>query len=142
MKLSDIKAEAEKDLKIDETQLDREAINIPILHDKYLKMFVDESILLNKLKSNKKKLWLEKWLYYMGKADAKVYKDKPFDLKVLRTDVNMFIEGDDEIQHLVDRLNIQQRKVDYLEKTLNQINQKSWNIKNAIAFMQFTQGGL
>ena len=35
-------------------------------------------------KGEHKRLYREKWEYYGGKADAKVYAAKPFDLKVLK----------------------------------------------------------
>ena len=40
---------------------------------------------------------MQKWEYYGGKSDAKVYAAKPFDLKVLKTDLQMYINSDEEI---------------------------------------------
>ena len=42
-------------------------------------------------------MYREKWEYYGGKADAKIYATKPFDLKVLKTDLAVYITSDEEI---------------------------------------------
>ena len=39
MNLDELQAQAEKDLKIDDTELDIESLNTPIIHAKYLKHY-------------------------------------------------------------------------------------------------------
>jgi len=52
MTFDELKQMIVKDLKIDETALDRESANTPQLHNKYLVMFMDEKMKLNKLKND------------------------------------------------------------------------------------------
>ena len=66
-------------------------------------------------KNDYKRLYREKWEYYGGKTDAKVYATKPFDLKVLKTDLSVYIESDQEI---IDAEN----KIVYLEETVKYID--------------------
>jgi len=49
MKIEDIVSEWDKDSKIDETELGTEAAKIPKLHNKYLKFFMGERIVLFKM---------------------------------------------------------------------------------------------
>ena len=46
MKLEDIQELWHKDREIDYTELGTESIRIPLIHDKYLKIFTDERIRL------------------------------------------------------------------------------------------------
>jgi len=48
MKLEEIKKMVEKDLVIDRTELDIEALKTPQLHGKYLNILIDEKLLLIK----------------------------------------------------------------------------------------------
>ena len=53
----------------------------------------------------------DKCKYYTGKTPAEVYAEKPFDLKILRTDIDKYLESDTELQR-------SKQKVDYLEITV------------------------
>ena len=78
-----------KDFKLDDTELDRESVNIFLLHNKYLIHFNKFNLL--KKDQDHKTLIREKWEYYTGKADPSVYQVKPFDIKVLKADVHIYI---------------------------------------------------
>ena len=78
MTLEELQESANRDLKIDDTDLGTESINIPILHNKYLQHFNKFSLLLKKAEYDHKVLKRQKWEYYTGKSDPSVYKEKPF----------------------------------------------------------------
>ena len=84
----------------------------------------------------------EKWEYYTGKSDPSVYKDKPFDIKVLRADVHIYINSDDELQKIQAKVVYQEAIVYYLEQILKIITNRSFTIKNAIEWRRFTSGAL
>ena len=69
MTLEELQESANRDLKIDDTDLGTESINIPILHNKYLQHFNKFSLLLKKAEYDQKVLKRQKWEYYTGKAD-------------------------------------------------------------------------
>ena len=77
-----------------------------------------------------------------SKGDASVYAEKPFDLKVLRTDVDKYIESDDELIKAKQKKEYLTTVVDYLDKTIRQISNRGFTIKNAIDWRKFTSGGL
>ena len=84
----------------------------------------------------------EKWEYYTGKSDPSVYKEKPFDLKVLKADVHIYINSDDDLQKIQAKVVYQEAIVNYLEQILRIINNRSFTIKNAIEWRRFTSGAL
>jgi|TARA_B100001094_G_scaffold39332_2_gene33785 hypothetical protein len=142
MNLEELQTQAEKDLKIDDTELDRESLATPILHAKYLKHFSTYSLMLTKAKSEYSQLYKSKWLFYLGKAEPEAYKDNNFELKVLRQDVGTFIDADTDIikqKQKVDYLNVVNS---YLENILKQISNRGFQIKNAIDWKKFTEGGI
>ena len=47
-----------------------------------------------------KVMYRMKWEYYTGKANPEIYRDKPFDLKVLKADVGIYLDSDGELQQL------------------------------------------
>ena len=142
MTLDEIQAQADKDLVIDDTELDTESLKTPILHNKYLQYYNKFNLLLKKTQWEERTLNREKWEYYTGKSDPSVYKDKPFDIKVLRADVHIYINSDDELQKIQAKVVYQEAIVYYLEQILKIITNRSFTIKNAIEWRRFTSGAL
>jgi|TARA_X000001036_G_scaffold437641_1_gene483421 hypothetical protein len=142
MTLEELQAEADKDLVIDDTELDTESLKTPILHNKYLQYYNKFNLLLKKSQWEERTLNREKWEYYTGKSDPSVYKEKPFDLKVLKADVHIYINADEDLQKIQAKVVYQEAIVNYLEQILRMINNRSFTIKNAIEWRRFTSGAL
>jgi len=142
MTLEELQAQADKDLVIDDTELDTESLKTPILHNKYLQYYNKFNLLLKKSQWEERTLQREKWEYYTGKSDPSVYKEKPFDLKVLKNDVHIYINADEDIQKVQAKIVYQEAIVNYLEQILRMINNRSFTIKNAIEWRRFTSGAV
>tara|TARA_Y100000356_G_C11148672_1_gene229420 strand:+ start:144 stop:572 length:429 start_codon:yes stop_codon:yes gene_type:complete len=142
MNLEEIQEQAEKDLKLDDTELDIESLKTPELHNKYLKLLSKFSLLLKKADSDYAVLHRDKWEYYTGKADSKVYMEKPFELKILRADVDKYLLSDSEIILLSQKIEYLRTVVNHIEQVLKQINNRTFQIKNAIEWKKFTSGGI
>ena len=140
MTLEELQAQADKDLVIDDTELDTESLKTPILHNKYLQYYNKFNLLLKKSQWEERTLQREKWEYYTGKSDPEVYKQKPFDLKVLKNDVHIYINSDEDIQKIQAKIEYQSAIVSYLEQILRILNNRSFTIKNAIDWRKFTSG--
>ena len=56
MNIEELYDEVEKDLKIDDTELDLESIRTPQLHNKYLKLYTKHSLQLKRLQDEYKVL--------------------------------------------------------------------------------------
>jgi|TARA_R110000824_G_scaffold401740_1_gene614339 hypothetical protein len=132
-----------QDLDIDKTELDTESLKTPQLHNKYLIMHSQEKLKLEQLLSEKKIKRKNKWLYYTGKMSEeqlRFYGWEPFDLTILKTDVDRFIDADDDMIKLSAKLTLQQEVVDYLESVVKLISNRQWNIRAALDWIKFTQG--
>ena len=83
-----------------------------------------------------------KWEYYTGKADASVYAQKPFDLKILRTDIDKYLDSDEDLQKQKQKVDYLSTTVDFLDRTIRQIGNRGFTIKNAIDWRKFTSGAI
>lgn len=137
-----VKDQWKQDSVMDEDLLDHESIRIPQLHSKYLNFLSDVRLIKIKKEQDYKKLLREKFEYYTGKADAEVYKEKPFDLKILKQDVQLYIDSDEEIQSALNKLNYYKEMIFLLESILNNINTRGFQIKNSIDWQKFMQGSI
>ena len=66
--------------------------------------------------------------------------DKPFDLKILKADVGMYIDADIEYQEITQKEEYIKTMVDYLERILKQITARQWEIRNTIEWKKFLHG--
>ena len=142
MTLEELQQQVDRDFKLDDTELDTESTKIPLLHNKYLQYYNKFNLLLKKSQWEERTLQREKWEYYTGKSDPSVYKEKPFDLKVLKNDVHIYINADEDIQKVQAKIVYQEAIVNYLEQILRMINNRSFTIKNAIEWRRFTSGAV
>ena len=142
MTLEELQQSVDRDLKIDDTELDTESIKIPLLHNKYLQHYNKFSLLLKKSEYEYRVLKRQKWEYYTGKADASVYQEKPFDLKILKADVHIYMDSDEELQKADQKEAYLKQVVSYLEQVLRSINTRNFIIKNAIDWKKFTSGAI
>jgi len=140
MNIDELYIEVERDIKIDDTELDLESIRTPQLHNKYLKLFTKHSLQYKKLQDDYKVLYRVKWEYYTGKASPEVYAENPFELKVLKSDIGIYIEADKDLQQLGQRMAYAKQIADYLERILREINNRNWTIRNTIEWKKFLHG--
>ena len=138
MTLEELQKLAEKDLKINDTELDLESLKTPQLHNKYLKFLNKWKLLLSKAQIDYYTMRKEKWEYYTGKAPQQVYAEKPFNLKILKTDIDKYMDADPELVKLKSKVEYIQAVIDFLDRTLKQISNRGFQIKNAIDWRKFT----
>ena len=140
MNIDELYNEIERDLKIDDTELDLESIRTPQIHNKYLKLYTTHSLQLKRLQDEYKVLYRVKWEYYTGKASPETYKEKPFEIKVLKSDIGIYIDADADLQQLSQKVAYTKQITDYLERILREINNRNWNIRNTIEWKKFLHG--
>ena len=140
MKIEDILKLIEEDKKIDYTQLDTESLKIPEQAVKYQQLAHDEAVTLRYLEREYNIMKLKRWMYYMGKASDEEYEKEPFDHKVLKTDINLFLEADKSLNELKDRISLQSEKLKLVVEAGKVMQNKSFNIKNALDHQKFMGG--
>ena len=140
MTLDELKLQVQKDLKVDDEHLDTESLKNQEIKATYLDHKSRYELLLFKAKGDYKRLYREKWEYYGGKADAKIYATKPFDLKVLKTDLAVYITSDEEIINAENKVGYLETIVDYIKGVIKSVDNRGWDIKNAIEWKKFEAG--
>jgi len=143
MKIEDIVSLWDKDCKIDETELAVESANIPLIHNKYLKIFMSERVQLIRMKAKQKQTKKLLTEYYLGELDREELQElgrDQFYKKVLKNEIDTYIDSDDMMIEIILKVALQQEKVDYIEAILKQLNNRGFQIKNAIDWNRFVQG--
>ena len=140
MNLDELKLQVQRDLKVDDEHLDTESLKNQEIKATYLDHKSRYELLLFKAKGDYKRMYREKWEYYGGKADAKIYASKPFDLKVLKTDLAVYITSDEEIINAENKIGYLETVVDYIKGVIKSVDNRGWDIKNAIEWKKFEAG--
>lgn len=142
MTLEELQELVDKDLKINESELDLESLKTPQLHNKYLKHYNNFKLLLTRAESDYKILKRVKWEYYTGKASPEVYKQKPFNLKIMKSDLDKYLDSDEDLIKSKQKIEYLETVVNYLDRTLKIISGRDWQIRNSIEWRKFTSGAI
>ena len=143
MNLDELKKQAKEYLAITEHEnMDQESYKNQLIKPKWLEYKTNYEQLLIMRKTDHQKMWREKWEYYGGKADAKVYAAKPFDIKVLKNDLQMYIQSDDEILELQNKISYYESIIKYIEGIIKSIDNRQWDIRNSQDWKKFEAGML
>jgi hypothetical protein len=143
MKIEEIFEHWEKDSQIDKTELGDAALNIPKLHHKYFQLLVNEKMQLRKLEAEFKRLKLDKYEFFTQGPNEDT-KDKGWKLPpkgmILKGDIPMYMEADEEIINISLKIGLQQEKVELLDSIIKTIINRNFVIRNAIDWQKFTMG--
>ena len=142
MTLEELQEQVDKDLKINESELDLESLKTPQLHNKYLKHYNNFKLLMTRAESDYKILKRVKWEYYTGKASPEVYKQKPFNLKIMKSDLDKYLDSDEDLIKSKQKIEYLETVVNYLDRTLKIVGGRDWQIRNAIEWRKFTSGAI
>ena len=129
MKFEEIQKLWSGDCEIDETELSQESVKIPQLHNKYLILFHDERLRLRTMKFDHSKLLKVKREYYSGRMDEtelEAYDWEPFQYKLLKADVQEYIDADDDIIEGKKKKSLQEEKVEYLESVVKSLSTRGY----------------
>ena len=142
-KFDELKSEAREDLAIVRLEnLDQESYKNQNIKPKWLEYKSRFELLKTQAHIKYTKLYREKWEYYGGKSDAKVYAAKPFDIKVLKNDLQMYINADDDIIELQAKITYYEVIITYIDGIIKSIDNRGWDIRNAQDWKKFEAGML
>ncbi len=131
----------EADSKIDPDNLHTESLNIPSLHAKYFEMYNNLFLLRKKAEQQRKNIRHERYEYFSGKADPETYVDNPFPKKIRDKDtLQKYLDADEKLSNSSLKVDYYDAMLTYLESILKQINNRCYQIKNAIDFQKFNSG--
>ena len=131
----------EKDSQIDPDNLHTESLKVPSLHAKYHDMFNNFLLLRKKAEQQRKNIRHERYEYYCGKADPEVYQKDPFGKKIRDKDtMTKYLDADEKLSNSSLKIDYYDAMLVYLESILKVIQNRTFQIKNAIEFMRFNSG--
>lgn len=143
MKLEEIYEAWSQDSVFERDLLTEESIKIPQLHSKYLKMLSTERMRSKAVQQEYKTLFRIKHEYYRGDLDHETLINRgwePFDLKIVRQDLDMYLQSDEDIQQAQAKVDVQKEKISLLESIIQQINNRGFQIKGVIDWEKFKAG--
>ena len=117
--------------------LANDSMETPKLHAKYLQLHNEFKLMLSDAQTKYNKLYKDKWLYYNGKAPSSVYAEKPFDLKVLKGDLDMFINSDDDMCRSKQKIDYLETCINSIDRILKEIHNRGFAIKNTIEIVKY-----
>ena len=131
----------EKDAKIDRDNLHEESLNIPSLHAKYFELYNTIFLLRKKAEQQRKNIRHERYEYFSGKADPEVYVKEPFGKKIRDKDtMQKYLDADESLSRTSLKIDYYDTMLTYIESILKVIQNRTYQIKNAIEFMRFNSG--
>lgn len=141
MTLEEIQKMWSEDAQIDDDLLCVESTRIPQLHQKYLIIFNEFSLMKKENEFRYKIMLRDKWRYYKGKAPKEMYKELPFDLKLTtKEEVTLFLEADEDLQKIGLKIEYINQILTYLDSILKMVSNRTYQIKNAIEWQRFKGG--
>ena len=138
-----ITAEWKSDCVIDDLNLDKENTRLPSLHSKYVGMMVDENKELRKMLRDRAVLRRLLRGYYLGELESsdleKLGRDQ-FYKKILKNELNEHIDTDKTMIIVNAKVSVLEEKVDILKEIIRSINNRGYQLKNAIDWHRLTMG--
>jgi len=131
----------EKDSKINPDELHTESLNIPSLHAKYFELYNTIFLLRKKAEQQRKNIRHERYEYFSGKSDPDVYIENPFPKKIRDKDtMTKYLDADEKLSTSNLKIDYYDTMLVYIESILKVIQNRTFQIKNAIEFMRFNSG--
>ena len=132
----------EKDAAMDQTEPGKELIKIPTLHNKYLSILTKHKIAAKKAHFDYLRLRKIKVEYYSGRMDQEELDARgwtPFQF-VLKSDINAYLEGDDDLIKMLEKKVYHEESVSVLESIMNELKNRHWELKSFIDWEKFIGG--
>lgn len=132
--IKEIENEWDKDKTLDMSSLHMQSIKTAEIYTKYLTYKRKAVILLKMFDRQMATTKLDKYNYHTGRSP------QPSPVKILKTEFDLYLEGDPDWI----KLQTQKDKITDLNMLLDEIlgciSKRSYEIKNAIEYLKYTQG--
>ena len=137
----------EEDCKINDLELSKELSKVPNLHAKYVEVMTNNMVKAKKIAGQIKKMRKNKFLYYTGKlnSDPDALNKlgwEPLQEKVLKSNVNIYIDGDDDVIELEAQMTEAEQLAELARSILWQISDRTKQLRAKMDFEKFTMGAM
>ena len=142
--LNELQDQWKADCKIDELNLGSESTKTPELHSKYLNHLTTFKLQLRKYESQMYSLRRIKWRYFRGELSREELDNLGWEQYLgpqpLKNEMQEYLDSDSDIIKIVDKIEYIKACLYQCEFIMKSLNSRTWDIKNAIEFMKFTNG--
>ena len=142
--LNELQDQWKADCKIDELNLGSESTKTPELHSKYLNHLTTFKLQLRKYESQMYSLRRIKWRYFRGELSREELDNLGWEQYLgpqpLKNEMQEYLDSDADIIKIVDKIEYIKACLYQCEFVMKSLNSRTWDIKNAIEFMKFTNG--
>lgn len=133
-----------EDSKIDIKELDHASIHTAQLHQKYLELYVKYKSKLCKFNNDMFALRRDKQRYYRGEMSVNELADRGWTQwlhnKVLKGEMDEVLAADADIAQLKLKQEYYSLVVECVDRIMNSLKGRVWEIKNAVDYMKFKNG--
>ena len=142
--LNELQEEWTSDCKIDELNLGTESTKTPELHSKYLNHLTTFKLQLRKYESHMLSLRRIKWRYFRGELSKEELSDLGWEQYLgnqpLKNEMQEFLDSDCDVMKIVDKVEYIKTCLYQCEFIMKSLNSRTWDIKNAVEWVKFTNG--
>ena len=142
--LNELQDQWKADCKIDELNLGSESTKTPELHSKYLNHLTTFKLQLRKYESQMYSLRRIKWRYFRGELSREELDNLGWEQYLgpqpLKNEMQEYLDSDSDIIKIIDKIEYIKACLYQCEFVMKSLNSRTWDIKNAIEFMKFTNG--
>ena len=127
---------------MDRTEPGKELLNVPVLHNRYLKILVAHRVARQSVMSRYNKIKKLKYEYYSGKMDEDQLKElgwEPFRF-VLKSDISTYLESDDDLIKILEKKMYHDELISVCESIMKEINSRVWELRSYIDWEKFVGG--
>ena len=133
-----------KDAPYDETEPQKAMANIPRLHAKYLRIMTHHNLMVKKFLAEYNSRRKIKWEYYSGDLnnpeDLEKYGLEPMMKKVLRSDLQHYLDSDVELNNILLKKVMHEEIVEFCKNVLKECNNRTWQLKSYMDWEKFVGG--
>lgn len=144
LKLNEILENWKNDKQIDEANIQRELLNVPMLHGKYLDILSDHRIRAQKAKFDYIKMKKIRKEYFSGslaKETLDEYGWEPFEYRIgTKGDIDLYLDSDDILIKLLEKKVYHEECIFVCESVLKEIHSRTFQLKEWMQHYRFMQG--
>lgn len=143
MTLDALHTEWSADQELDFSYPDKVLRQIPFLHGKWWQYYTTERQRYMALKQDHDSLKRAKFDWYLGRLDEDERKARdwpPQPLRIVRQEVDNYLNTDKDLQPLTGKLELQEVKLKFIEDCIKHINNRGYLIRSYIDYLKFSQG--
>jgi len=132
----------EVDAEMDQTEPGKELLKIPKLHNKYLSILTKHKIASKKAHFDYLRMRKIKIEYYSGRMDQEELDSRgwqPFQF-VLKSDINAYLEGDDDLIKMLEKKVYHEETVSVLESIMSELKSRTFQLRDFIQWERFIGG--